>query len=166
MKKIFFLSALLCASMMTFAIDWSSVEWLGDGAGGGAYAEKYKLAAAEGQEVVNIQQFGAATEPGIYTRFQAAIKEEGGCTLPDGKYMLDGSGMLLYLSAFTQKETEVKVTTADDKEYVFQVFFVDGASTAVETVAAPAKTMKVVENGQLVIIKDGVRFNAAGQQIQ
>ena len=166
MKKIFFLSALLCASMMTFAIDWSSVEWLGDGAGGGAYSEKYKLAAAEGQEVVNIQQFGAATEPGIYTRFQAAIKEEGGCTLPDGKYMLDGSGMLLYLSAFTQKETEVKVTTADDKEYVFQVFFVDGASTAVETVAAPVKTMKVVENGQLVIIKDGVRFNAAGQQIQ
>ena len=166
MKKIFFLSALLCASMMTFAIDWSSVEWLGDGAGGGAYAEKYKLAAAEGQEVVNIQQFGAATEPGIYTRFQAAIKEEGGCTLPDGKYMLDGSGMLLYLSAFTLKETEVKVTTADDKEYVFQVFFVDGTSTAVETVAAPAKTMKVVENGQLVIIKDGVRFNAAGQQIQ
>ena len=166
MKKIFFLTALLCASMMSFATDWSGIEWLGDGAGGGIYAEKYKLAAAEGQEVVNIQQFGAATEPGIYTRFGAAIKAEGGCSLPDGKYMLDGSGMLLYLSAFTQKETEVKVVTADEKEYVFQVFFVDGTSTAVENVAAPAKAIKVVEDGQLVIIKDGVRFNAAGQQIQ
>ena len=66
MKKISFLFALLCASVMSFAaIDWSQYEYLGDGAGGGAYSNKYKVAPAEGQNVVNIQKPGWAAEAGI-----------------------------------------------------------------------------------------------------
>lgn len=163
MKKLFFLSALLCASVMMFATDWSAIEWLGNGAGGD-YAEKYKMTSVEGQTVVNIQHPGFAEEDGIYTFFEGTPLKA--CSLPEGKFAIQGAGIVLYLSAFTAKETPVTVTNESDVTFSFEVFFVDGTATAVENVAAPAKTIKVVEDGQLVIIKDGVRFNAAGQQIQ
>ena len=36
------------------------------------------------------------------------------------------------------------------------------AEQAVENVEADVKTVKIFENGQLVIIKNGVRYNALG----
>ena len=122
MKKSFTLITLLCVAVMTFATDWSSIAWLGDGAGDGAYANKYKVEAAFGQTVVNIQHPGFAAEDGIYTNFPAGIEA---CTLPQGKYVIEGAGMVLYLSAFTQKETAVTVT-AGGVEYAFKVYYVDG----------------------------------------
>lgn len=122
MKKITLLIALMCASMMAFATNWDAIEWLGDGAGGGAYANKYKVAAAFGQTVVNVQHPGFAAEDGIYTNFPAGIES---CTLPAGKYVIEGAGMVLYLSAFTQKETEVTVV-AGSVSYDFKVFYADG----------------------------------------
>lgn len=112
----------LLFSIATFATDWSSYEWLGDGAGDGAYANKYKVAAAFGQNVVNIQQPGFAAAPGIYTNFPAGISS---CSLNDGDYVLDGAGMILYLTAFTAKETAVSVE-AGGTTYDFKVFYVDG----------------------------------------
>ena len=101
MKKLTFLFALLCASMMGFAaIDWSGYEYLGDGAGGGAYSNKYKLAPAAGQGVVNIQRPGWATADGIYTTFPAGVSA---CSLGVGNYDIDGAGVILHLSAFTAK---------------------------------------------------------------
>lgn len=38
----------------------------------------------------------------------------------------------------------------------------NNTATAVENVAVEAKAIKVVENGQIVIIRDGVRYNAVG----
>ena len=122
MKKLSFLCALLCASMMSFAIDWSGYAWLGDGAGGGAYANKYKMTLADGQAVVNIQKPGFADEAGIYTTFPAAVSD---CSLPSGKYAAQGAGMVLYLSAFTAKETEVTVTHGTGTA-VFTVYYEDG----------------------------------------
>ena len=61
MKKLSLLVALMCASMMSFAaIDWSAYEWLGNGSGNAAYTNKIKVAAAEGQTVINLQQPGWA----------------------------------------------------------------------------------------------------------
>ena len=40
------------------------------------------------------------------------------------------------------------------------------ASTAVDNVATSTKAVKVVEDGQLIIIKNGVRYNVAGQEIK
>lgn len=122
MRKISILSILLSICLMSFATDWSSIAYLGDGAGGGAYANKYKVEAAFGQTVVNIQHPGFAAEDGIYTYFPAGIEA---CTLPQGKYVIEGAGMVLYLSAFTQKETAVTVT-AGGVEYAFKVYYVDG----------------------------------------
>ena len=114
------MALMVCASMT--AINWDSIEWLDDGAGGGVYSNKYKVAAAFGQTVVNIQHPGFAAEDGIYTNFPAGIAS---CDLPDGKYVIEGAGMVLYLSAFTQKETAVKVV-AGGVDYDFTVFFADG----------------------------------------
>lgn len=122
-KKLTLLFALLCASMMGFAaIDWSGYEYLGDGAGGGAYSNKYKLAPAEGQGVVNIQHPGWATADGIYTTFPAGVSE---CSLGDGNYNIDGAGVILHLSAFTAKETVVTVKHGTGT-CVFTVYYADG----------------------------------------
>lgn len=125
-KKILSLWTLLCIAAMTFATDWSTIAWLGDGAGDGAYANKYKVEAAFGQTVVNIQHPGFAAEDGIYTNFPAGIES---CTLPEGKYVIEGAGMVLYLSAFTQKETSVTVT-AGSVDYAFKVYYADGEGEA------------------------------------
>ena len=106
MKKTLTLFLALFIGMMTFATDWSSIAYLADGAGDGAYANKYKVAAAFGQNVINIQQPGFAAAPGIYTNFPAGISS---CTLNEGDYVIDGAGMILYLSAFTAKVTAVSV---------------------------------------------------------
>ena len=123
MKRLFsFLCVLCCASVMGFAIDWSGYDFLGDGAGGGAYSNKYKVAPAEGQSVVNIQRPGWASEPGIYTSgFGGAISS---CSLGD-KCAIDGGGIVLYLSAFTQQETEVTVVAAQGSK-TFTVYYADG----------------------------------------
>ena len=121
-NKLTLLFALLCASMMSFAIDWSGYEYLGDGAGGGAYSNKYKLAPGDGQGVVNIQQPGFASEAGIYTTFPAGIIS---CTLPAEGYAVQGAGMCLYLSAFTNKETEITVVHGTGT-CVFTVYYEDG----------------------------------------
>ena len=51
MKRIYSIVVLLCFSLMSFAIDWSNYAWLGSGEE--AYANKFKVAAAFGQTVVN-----------------------------------------------------------------------------------------------------------------
>ena len=108
-------------------IDWSAYEWLGNGSGNAAYTDKIKVAAAEGQTVVNLQQPGWAAEAGIYTHFPAGIQS---CSLPEGKYQIDGAGICLYLSAFTAKETEVTIVDAL-KTYVFTVYYADGQEGSV-----------------------------------
>ena len=169
MKKIFFVAALLCASMMSFAIDWSSYEWLGDGAGGGAYNNKYKVAPATGQEVVNIQQPGFAAEPGIYTNFPVAIDDatKAECSLPDGKYAIQGAGIVMYLSAFTAKETEVVIKDNIGTVYTFTVFYADGTATGLDQVQSDkVQSTKVIENGQLVIMNNGTKYNVQGQEMK
>ena len=121
MKKIFsFVLALMCASGLSFATDWSSIAFLGDGAGGGAYTNKYKVEAAFGQNVVNIQLDG--DKPAIYSYFLAAVTS---CSLPADQYRINGAGIYLYLSAFAAKETAVSVE-AGGVTYDFKVFYADG----------------------------------------
>ena len=105
-------------------IDWNAYEWLGNGSGNAAYTDKIKVAAAEGQTVINLQQPDWAAEAGIYTHFGAGIQS---CSLPEGKYQINGAGICLYLSAFTAKETEVTIVDAT-KTYVFTVYYEDGVA--------------------------------------
>ena len=138
-------------------INWDALPWV---AGSN---DKFKVYAAEGQEVVSVQQPGFADETGIYCTFKAGISS---CSLGDGKYAVQGAGIVLYLSAFTAQVTEVTVT-AGGADYVFYVYYADGGTaTAISHVADGAKAIKMIEDGKLIIIKNGVRYDATGQVIR
>lgn len=119
-KKFFLLSSILLVALYGFAVDWSTINWLPDGAGEGAYANKYKVEAAFGQNVVNIQLDG--DKPAVYTYFLAAVTS---CSLPADQYRINGAGVYLYLSAFTAKETAVSVEVGG-VTYDFLVYYADG----------------------------------------
>ena len=160
MKKIFFLTALLCASMMSFAIDWDAISWMAST--DPTYAEKFKLSPATGQVPIEVQNpFG--TGLGVYSNFPVALAS---CSWETGTYQIEGSGLLLFVTSFSKKETEVMVTDNNGTDYTFYVYYADGVATGLESVATNAKAVKTVENGQLVIIKNGVKFNIAGQEIK
>lgn len=134
MKKLsirFFAIAtlLLCASATAFAaVDWSQYSFLGDGAGGGKYTDKYKVEKVEGiSDIVNIQQPGWATEAGIYITFPAGITS---CSVSGD---IQGAGMIMHLSAFTAQETEVTVVHGLGT-VVFHVYYADGGAAKKENV--------------------------------
>ena len=138
-------------------INWDALSWVENS------NEKYKVAAADGQTVVNVQKPGFADEDGIYTTFPAGISS---CSLPEGKYAIQGAGIVLYLSAFTDKVTEVRVV-ADQVNYDFSVFYVDGKeATAIDIIKEGTRARKAIENGNVVIIRDGVKFNILGVQVK
>lgn len=160
MKKLFSIVFFTLATLVAEAgVDWSGIEWLGNGSGNDAYTNKYKISLAEGQQVANIQ-----TAPwddnntGIYTWF------ESGVTSVSVEAGVQGAGILLHLSAFTDQVTKVTVVCAN-KTYNFYVYYADGktSTTGFQPAVAAKKVLKTIENGQLIFIRDGVRYNAAGQ---
>ncbi len=107
----------------TSTVNWSSVDYAGDGAGGGSYGNKYKFyCATEKVSLVNIQQPGFGTKPGLYVTFPAAITE---CSLGTENYAKDGAGILLYIDSFTKKETQFTVTYAGGQATCY-VYYEDG----------------------------------------
>ena len=123
--KSFALIAMLFSALTLSAasgVDWSAIAFLADGAGGGKYTDKYKVSAAEGLSVINIQQPPWSEEAGIYVTVPAGISE---CTV-NGK--IDGAGMILYLSSFTAQETQVTITHGTGS-CTFWVYYADGTTT-------------------------------------
>ena len=144
--KCFALAMLLLGSMSTYAVDWS--DYLGDGAGGGKYANKYKIEKVDGLSVVNIQQPGWGTEAGIYVYVSGEISSVSVSS------NTQGGGALLHLSAFTAQETEVTIVYAPSNTITFHVYYADGTTggdqtepsvlTAIELTANPT----TIEVGQ------------------
>ena len=125
--KSFALLAMLFSALTLSAqsgVDWSTYEFLGDGAGGGAYSNKYKVSAATNLNIVNIQKPGWSTEAGIYVHF-SNIGAITTCDLPG--YSVDGGGMVMHLSSFIAKETQVNVTCAAGS-CTFWVYYADGTT--------------------------------------
>lgn len=127
MKKHFHVLSLIALGLaMTsqcMAVDWSSIAFLGDGAGGGKYSNKYKVEKTTCmQEVVNVQHPGFASEDGIYIAFPEAISS---CS---HKGDIQGAGICLHISQFTAQETEVTVTLVNSGDCVFHVFYADGTT--------------------------------------
>ncbi|MBO5674666.1 MAG: discoidin domain-containing protein [Paludibacteraceae bacterium] len=139
--KSFALLAMLFSALTLSAqsgVDWSMYEFLGDGAGGGAYSNKYKVAKVDGMNVVNIQTGGVwGASIGIYTNFPAA-----GITCDLSDYSVDGAGMLMHLSSFTAKETKVNVTYATGS-CTFWVYYADGIDGGSDTPATPTEILDV-----------------------
>ncbi len=107
--------------------DWDNLPWLGSALP--AYVEQFKICLGDPKPgVVNIQEsFG--TEAGIYVTFPSAAF--GQISLSEGQYAIQGAGMLLYVSAFTAKETEVSVV-CENVEYVFTVYNAKGGEPVCE----------------------------------
>ena len=142
--------ALLISSFATYtastevkadAPDWSTISYLGDGAGGGQYSNKYKYYCEVGG-VVNIQKPGWANEAGIYATYPAA-----GISMDIAGYATDGAGAVLYLSSFTQKVTEITVNYAGGTAKAY-VYYEDGAEgpTTTQDPSAPTTTTEYTPN--------------------
>ncbi|MBQ5474325.1 MAG: hypothetical protein IIT65_06410, partial [Lachnospiraceae bacterium] len=95
--------------------DWSTIDWAGDGAGGGAYSNKYKFYSEDGS-LVNIQKPDFASKPGLYVSFGGVVSD---CSL-DG-YDIQGAGIIVHLDNFTKKVTEFTVTQGNKEStcYVY-----------------------------------------------
>ena len=117
--------------------DWDNLPWLGSALP--AYVEQFKICLGDPKPgVVNIQEsFG--TQAGIYVTFPSAAF--GQISLSEGQYAIQGAGMLLYVSAFTAKETEVSVV-CENVEYVFTVYNAKGG----EPVCKDKYGLKVGDN--------------------
>ena len=144
--------------------DWDAIDFLGDGSPEQTFGNQFKVCkVGEQPSVVNIQKPGFAAETGIYVTFPSAVFGE--ISLSAGQYVIDGAGMVLYLSAFTQEYTEVTVN-CDGNDIVFTVYNAKASATAINNTADEIKAFKTVENGKLVIIKNGVRYDATGAVIR
>ena len=124
MKKLSFLCALLCASMMSFAIDWSGVAWLGNGVGEG-YTEKYKAVVSPELPapgfINNLQTRGG--KPSIHVVMPSAAF--GATSLQASQFESEGAGVFFHLDAFTALENEFTFV-CDNVTYTFTVYFADG----------------------------------------
>ncbi len=89
--------------------DWDSIEWIGNGSGNGDLTNKYKFTTEGAGSLVNIQQPDFISEAGIYITFTAGISA---CSLEEGAYHIEGAGIVVYCSAFTEQETPFTVTYA------------------------------------------------------
>ena len=111
-------------------VDWETIDWIGSTDAN--YTNKFKCSTTEG--LVNIQHPGFAREIGIYMTFTAAGIE---CNLTS--YDVQGAGMIMHLSAFTAKETEVVVNYAGGSR-TFWVYYADGTEGGGEGGEAPDPT--------------------------
>ena len=109
-------------------IDWTSLPWLGNGSGLPTYTDKYKVSPVVGMQVVNVQIPGFSSGAvGIYLTIGSQIDD---CSVANN---IQGGGILLHLSAFTAKETEVTInyhSGIESHQCTFWVYYADGSGDA------------------------------------
>ncbi len=124
-KKITFLFALLCASMMSFAIDWSGYAWLGNGGVDGKYSNKIKAVSTPeltGAAFINNLQMNSG-HASIHIAMPSS--DFGAISLDAADYNTAGSGFFPHLDAFKKQETEFTVVCSGTT-YTFTVYYEDG----------------------------------------
>lgn len=137
MKKLTLLFALLCASVMGFAIDWTGVDWLANS------NETYKVVVSPtGPNIVQEQDW--AGKRCIYITYADA--NLGACSLDASLHATQGAGKFYYTSAFLQQETEF-TQVHNGTTYTFTVYNahpVTVPSTKASTPTVPASRVKGV----------------------
>lgn len=178
MKKITMLCALCVCVLSAGAVDWTSVEWLGNGTGDEANTEMYKavvtpeLTGGANGFINNLQVFKYKDEeekevlvPAIHIAMPSA--DFGEFSLEASQYSLQGAGFFPHLDAFTAQETDFTVVCAGTT-YTFTVYYKNGTTkgTGLDDFDVTPKAVKVIENGQIYILRDGVRYNILGASVQ
>ena len=127
-KKLTLLFALLCASVMGFAIDWSSKPWIGNGSGNAAYTDAMKIDLPAGVNVVNIQVPGFSSgNAGIYITVPDAAFNKATFNGEERTIYTQGAGMILPLASFTDMYTEVVILNDESVRWTVTVYWKDGA---------------------------------------
>ena len=110
--------------MMSFAIDWSGVAWLGNGVGEG-YTEKYKAVVSpelpDPGFINNLQTRNG--KPSIHVVMPSAAF--GATSLQASQFESEGAGVFFHLDAFPALENEFTFVCSD-VTYTFTVYFADG----------------------------------------
>ncbi len=109
---------------------WADVDWVA------ASDNKYKIYSECLTQVVSVQQPGWASEKGIYITVPAGISD---CSVNGA---IDGAGMILYLSSFTAKETEVTINHGLGS-CTFWVYYADGIEGGTDTPTTPTEVYDV-----------------------
>ena len=125
-NKISILFALLCVSVMGWAIDWSGYSWLGNGGVDGSYTNKIKATVSPdlGTGFINNLQMKGANAA-IHIAMPSA--DFGAISLDVADYTLDGAGFFPHLSAFTLQENTFTVVCGGTT-YTFNVYNEDGTT--------------------------------------
>ncbi len=142
---------------------WSA--FLGDGAGGGKYNNLYKVEKVSGLNPINIQNAPKSGQAGIYIAFPAAPITD--CTVA---HETEGAGVWLFLTAFVNQETTVSLR-ANEVTYTFRVWYEKGQvfndTTAINMIQTDKQSQvyKTIENGQVIIVKDNVKYTIKGTRL-
>ena len=59
-----------------------------------------------------------------------------------------------------------QITNVDNNTIYLRSIVIDNTASAIDNAVVAPKAVKMIENGQLVIIRDGVRYNTVGQVIE
>ncbi len=115
----------------------------------GAFIEVWAMSSSSGDS--NIRDLNFDTEFGTTVK----TVKVGGDALEyiTYKYSGDATSLMIYSVAKGLNVYAIRVKTGSD------------VPTAVENLEIAPKAVKVVENGQVVIIRDGVRYNTLGAQL-
>ena len=146
-------AALTCAEVVELAKDLKDNEVLSGGKRivRGYVTEYYKDPAADFKKYGNYSVYMADTKDGGKVFEAYRVKPV------DGKTIVKVGDFVEVIGEITKYNGTIETVGNGASIKVI------GDATAVEEVeVAPAKVVKVVENGQLVIIRDGVRYNAVG----
>ena len=129
-NKLTLLFALLCASVMSFAIDWDSKPWIGNGSGNAAYTDAMKIDLQAGVNVVNLQEPGFSSgNAGIYITVPDAAFNKATFNGEERTIYSQGAGIILPLAAFTDMYTEVVILNDENVRWTVTVYWKDGAET-------------------------------------
>lgn len=140
---------------VTGPINWEAISWLAGS------DDKYKVVS----EPEIADKFGGKhIEPGnLWIGFPSADFGDNSSI----EHTAIGAGVKFPLSQFTKEYNTFNFICAG-VTYAITLYYVDGTkeATAIYNAIEQGQAMKVLENGQLVIIRNGVRYNAAGQYLK
>lgn len=136
-------------------INWEAISWLAGS------DDKYKVVS----EPEIADKFGGKhIEPGnLWIGFPSADFGDNSSI----EHTATGAGVKFPLSQFTKEYNTFNFNCAG-VTYAITLYYVDGTkeATAIYNAIEQGQAMKVLENGQLVIIRNGMRYNAAGQYLK
>ena len=148
-------------------IDWSTIGWAGSSVP--QYNNNWKMWLPDGLSLVNIQHPGFAEEDGFYVTCPDAAFGE---LRTDGvklNYAVQGAGIVLYVSNFTLKETQVDIMNMDNTAvrwtlYVYKNDGQEAGPVAVEGVSLP-ETAAVYVGRTVTLTPTFIPANATNKNV-